>query len=138
MKTTFFTTPILFTLATGFVLPRQGSGIGDWANVKCTDPSIQTITNDPADTWAKTYSTSAWQDMVGNFTANNKGLTLSNFAFDFFHAKPSPACDQIENSNCDVTINCGEANTPNPPVNSPAGYARNADLPTLVIPVNVL
>ena len=50
--------------------------------------------------------------MIDASKAQNLGnLELSNFIFDFFHMRPFPNCEKMDNSNCDVTEDCDQPKT---------------------------
>lgn len=92
-----------------------------WRDITCDFGSLTSVSNDPVQQWIDSKAEDAMRECLDAFNANNMGLTFSNFVFNFFNGRPGPSCGALENSNCDVSINCGQAGTPNAPVNSPAG-----------------
>ncbi|KAK3722536.1 hypothetical protein LTR37_002528 [Vermiconidia calcicola] len=93
-----------------------------WADVTCDYGSLTSVSNDHALQWNDSGSSAAYADGVASWEAQFKPYEFDNFLADFFHARPSPNCHTLQNPNCEVTINCGQGDTPNAPTSSPAGY----------------
>ncbi|KAK3700719.1 hypothetical protein LTR37_015801 [Vermiconidia calcicola] len=93
-----------------------------WADVTCDYGSLTSASNDPVLQWNDSGSSGAYADGVASWEAQFKPYEFDNFLADFFHARPSPNCHTLQNANCEVTINCGQGDTPNAAASSPAGY----------------
>jgi hypothetical protein len=97
---------------------RQDVG---WRDVSCDFGSLTSVGNDPVQQWIDSQATSAMIDCMAEFNSNSKGLTFTNFVFDYFHAPGPPQCGSLERASCSTPINCGQKGQ-NAPVSAPAGY----------------
>lgn len=90
--------------------------------VKCDHELLTDAYRNPSMQWfvsraltASYWARRDWED---------KGRTIKwpNHIANFFKIRPSLNCQDLENENCQVTINCGQGTDQNAPVDSPAGY----------------
>ena len=91
--------------------------------MSCDAVPLPDVASNPQDQWDTAGGAAAWKDATDAYAGQNTGdLSLSNFLFNFFHARPFPNCDLLDNSNCDTTLSCGQAGATGQPVTAPAGY----------------
>ncbi|KAK3713007.1 hypothetical protein LTR37_008692 [Vermiconidia calcicola] len=73
----------------------------------------------------------AFAEVESEWLATDRSIQFTNYLSNFFHARPDLNCEDLDNPNCEVTINCGQASSPNAPVSAPAGYVIINSLMTL-------
>lgn len=136
IHTAFLGSPVVFAAPTDAsaqlgviaLTPRQDvksplpSPIAPWAEVKCDQGSLTSAYNDPYKQWTDAETLEAYCSCHDAYKANSKGIKWANFISDFFHARPNLNCQDLDNDNCQVTINCAQGSSPNAPVNSTAGH----------------
>lgn len=102
-----------------------------YLDVSCDYGTLGSDLNDPAQRWIDAQADEAWADALQNYTdyMNEHPQTTFQFAeiiADFFHATSSRLCTDPTNTECDVTIACGQKGGLE--VNSPAGSVDNPRL----------
>ncbi|KAF2116294.1 hypothetical protein BDV96DRAFT_573731 [Lophiotrema nucula] len=104
------------------LISRDDPSTQSWKDVKCDFGSLTDVSSDPAQQWNDSQAAAAYDEMAKSWAKNGTKLPLSNYIANFFHARPELNCQDLANPNCAVTVNCGQGDASNAPVNSPAGY----------------
>lgn len=113
----------------GLLAPRTAfqENTDGWRDVMCDYGSLSSaIRSDPWDLWNDAKASVAWMDLQMEY-GNNKTLephiyentSFTTFMADYFHARISLECGQLDNANCEVTVGCGQRG-PNAQVVAPA------------------